>query len=138
MLFFQIPVISSAAQDTRRARLCPDFIHHRNKESPMLLSTTPTLEGKRILEYHGVVSGDAIIGVNIFRDLFARVRDIIGGRAAGYEKALQEAKAAALADMADEAREKGANAVVGIDLDYETVGESMLMVAASGTAVTVA
>jgi uncharacterized protein YbjQ (UPF0145 family) len=103
----------------------------------MLLSTTPTLEGRPIRQYHGVVSGDAIIGVNIFRDLFARVRDIIGGRAAGYEKALQEAKAAALADMADEAREKGANAVVGIDLDYETVGNSMLMVAASGTAVTV-
>ena len=103
----------------------------------MLLSTTPSLEGKRIREYHGIVSGDAIIGVNIFRDLFARVRDIIGGRAAGYEKALQEAKTAALADMADAAREKGANAVVGIDLDYETVGDSMLMVAASGTAVTV-
>jgi len=103
----------------------------------MLLSTTPSLEGKRIREYHGIVSGDAIIGVNIFRDLFARVRDIIGGRAAGYEKALQEAKTAALADMADAAREKCANAVVGIDLDYETVGDSMLMVAASGTAVTV-
>jgi uncharacterized protein YbjQ (UPF0145 family) len=103
----------------------------------MLMSTTPTFEGKRIREYHGVVSGDAIIGVNIFRDLFARVRDIIGGRAAGYEQALQEAKAAAMADMADAAREKGANAVVGIDLDYETVGDSMLMVAASGTAVTV-
>jgi uncharacterized protein YbjQ (UPF0145 family) len=103
----------------------------------MLLSTTPTLEGKRIREYHGVVSGDAIIGVNIFRDLFARVRDIIGGRAAGYERALQEAKTAALNDMADAAREKGANAVVGIDIDYETVGQSMLMVAASGTAVTV-
>ena len=103
----------------------------------MLLSTTPTLEGRPIRQYHGVVSGDAIIGVNIFRDLFARVRDIIGGRAAGYEKALQEAKAAALTDMADEAREKGANAVVGIDLDYETVGDFMLMVAASGTAVTV-
>lgn len=102
----------------------------------MLLSTTPTLEGRPIRQYHGVVS-DAIIGVNIFRDLFARVRDIIGGRAAGYEKALQEAKAAALADMADEAREKGANAVVGIDLDCETVGNSILMVAASGTAVTV-
>ena len=89
----------------------------------MLMTTTPTLEGKRIREYHGVVSGDAIIGVNIFRDLFARVRDIIGGRAAGYEQALQEAKAAAMADMADAAREKGANAVVGIDLDYETVGD---------------
>ena len=89
----------------------------------MLMTTTPTLEGKRIREYHGVVSGDAIIGVNIFRDLLARVRDIIGGRAAGYEQALQEAKAAALADMADAAREKGANAVVGVDLDYETVGD---------------
>ena len=81
----------------------------------MLLSTTPTLEGRPIRQYHGVVSGDAIVGVNIFRDLFARVRDIIGGRAAGYEKALQEAKAAALADMADEARGKGANAVVDTD-----------------------
>jgi uncharacterized protein YbjQ (UPF0145 family) len=104
----------------------------------MLLTTTPTLEGKRIVEYHGVVSGDAIVGVNIFRDLFARVRDIIGGRAAGYEKALQEAKQAAVGELVDAAREKGANAVVGVDLDYETVGNSMLLVSASGTAVTVA
>lgn len=101
----------------------------------MLVSTTNTIEGKRIAGYYGIVSGDAIVGANIFRDLFARVRDIIGGRAAGYEKALQEAKQAALGDMVASAQALGANAVIAVDLDYETVGDSMLMVSASGTAV---
>jgi uncharacterized protein YbjQ (UPF0145 family) len=101
----------------------------------VLVSTTHTIEGKRIAAYYGIVSGDAIVGANIFRDLFARVRDIIGGRAAGYEKALQEAKTAALDDMTAAAQALGANAVIAVDLDYETVGESMLMVGASGTAV---
>jgi uncharacterized protein YbjQ (UPF0145 family) len=100
-----------------------------------LISTTPTIDGKRVAAYYGIVSGDAIVGANIFRDLFARVRDIIGGRAAGYEKALQEAKRAALDDMVAAAEAAGANAVIGVDLDYETVGDTMLMVSASGTAV---
>jgi uncharacterized protein YbjQ (UPF0145 family) len=101
----------------------------------VLLATTHTLEGKRIVAYLGIVSGDAIVGANIFRDLFAQVRDIIGGRAAGYERALQSAKQAALDDMVAAAEGLGANAVIGVDLDYETVGQSMLMVSTSGTAV---
>ena len=101
----------------------------------MLVSTTNTIEGKRIAAYYGIVSGDAIVGANIFRDLFASVRDIIGGRAAGYEKALQQAKQAAVDDMVEAAQALGANAVIAVDLDYETVGQSMLMVSASGTAV---
>jgi uncharacterized protein YbjQ (UPF0145 family) len=101
----------------------------------VLLATTHTLEGKRIVAYLGIVSGDAIVGANIFRDLFAQVRDIIGGRAAGYERALQSAKQAALDDMVASAEGLGANAVIGVDLDYETVGQSILMVSSSGTAV---
>ncbi len=101
----------------------------------MLITTTDGVEGKRIVEYHGVVTGEAIVGANIFRDLFARVRDIFGGRAAGYEKALGSAKEIALKDMTDKAEALGANAVVGVDLDYEALGDSMLMVSANGTAV---
>ncbi len=95
----------------------------------MLTVTTDQIEGRRIVEYLGIVSGDAIVGANMFRDFFASIRDIVGGRAGGYEKAL--------GDLIEEARALGANAVVGIDLDYETVGESMLMVSANGTAVRV-
>ena len=101
----------------------------------MLIVTTDTIEGRRIAGYYGLVSGDAIVGANMFRDLFARVRDIVGGRAGGYENALRGAKEAAIADMIEEAKALGANAVVGVDLDYETVGDSMLMVSANGTAV---
>ena len=101
----------------------------------MLIVTTHAIEGRRIVDYAGLVSGDAIVGANMFRDLFARVRDIVGGRAGGYEKALRGAKEAAIADMIEEAKALGANAVVGVDLDYETVGDSMLMVSANGTAV---
>ncbi len=105
----------------------------------MILSTTPTLEGKHITNYFGVVTGETIIGANIFRDLFAGIRDIVGGRAASYEKVLREAKDSAMREMSERAAEMGANAIVGIDLDYETVGSngSMLMVTASGTAVKV-
>ncbi len=103
----------------------------------MLTVTTDQIEGRRIVEYLGIVSGDAIVGANMFRDFFASIRDIVGGRAGGYEKALRGAKDAALGDLIEEARALGANAVVGIDLDYETVGESMLMVSANGTAVCV-
>ena len=101
----------------------------------MLKTTTPTIEGHTIAEYLGLVSGDAIVGANVFRDFFARVRDIVGGRAGGYENALRGAKEAALEDMEEEAAALGADAIVGIDLDYETVGTSMLMVSVSGTAV---
>jgi uncharacterized protein YbjQ (UPF0145 family) len=103
----------------------------------MLLSTTSVIDGKRITAYHGLVSGEAILGANIFRDLFAGIRDIVGGRSAAYEKELRRAKEIALQEMSEQARAMGANAVIGIDLDYETVGQgSMLMVSASGTAVT--
>lgn len=95
------------------------------------------MEGKRVVHYYGVVSGETIIGANIFRDFFASIRDIVGGRSSSYEQVLREAKATALKELQDEAAALGANAVIGIDLDYETVGGngSMLMVTASGTAV---
>ena len=104
----------------------------------MLLSTTSLLDGKHIVTYHGLVTGEAILGANIFRDLFAGIRDIVGGRSAAYEKELRRAKDLAIQEMTEQAQTMGANAVIGIDLDYETVGQggSMLMVSASGTAVT--
>ncbi len=103
----------------------------------MLVSTTPTIDGRRIGAYLGIVSGEAILGANIFRDLFAGVRDIVGGRSAAYEQELRRAKEIALQEMTEQAAALGANAVVGVDLDYETLGSGggMLMVSASGTAV---
>ena len=103
----------------------------------MIVSTTPTLEGRRISEYLGVVAGEAILGANIFRDVFAGIRDVIGGRSGSYEKVLREAREEAMKEMIEAARRLGAEAVVGIDYDYETLGDtgSMLMVAVSGTAV---
>jgi len=105
----------------------------------MLITTTPTVEGKRITAYAGLVSGEAILGANIFKDFFAGIRDIVGGRSAAYEKELRRAKDIALGEMAQQAQSLGANAVVGVDLDYETIqvggGGGMLMVSASGTAV---
>lgn len=105
----------------------------------LLLTTTPSVEGRRITRYFGVVAGEAILGANIFKDLFAGVRDLVGGRSLTYERELQSAREIALAEMQVRAAELGANAVVGIDLDYEVIGQngSMLMVSASGTAVTV-
>ena len=104
----------------------------------MLTLTTPTIDGKKILKYHGIVSGEAILGANIFRDFFAGIRDIVGGRSAAYEKELRRAKAIAIEEMQKEAQSTGANAVISVDLDYETIGKgTMLMVSASGTAVTV-
>ncbi|GAB4321925.1 MAG: heavy metal-binding domain-containing protein [Candidatus Zixiibacteriota bacterium] len=102
----------------------------------MLILTTPTIEGKTIKTYHGLVSGQAIMGANLLKDVFARVRDVVGGRSAAYEKELRRAKDIALKEMADECVAMGGNAVIGVDLDFETIGESMLMVSASGTAVT--
>jgi uncharacterized protein YbjQ (UPF0145 family) len=103
----------------------------------MLISTTTTLQNKNIKRYLGVVSGEAILGANIFKDFFAGIRDIVGGRSAAYEKELRRAKEIAMTEMQQEAKRVGANAVIGIDLDYETIGNSMLMVSASGTAVEV-
>ena len=103
----------------------------------MILSTTPTIEGHPILAYKGIVTGESIIGANFVKDFFAGIRDIIGGRSGSYEQVLREAKDTALAELQERASRMGANAVVGIDIDYETVGQngSMLMVAVSGTAV---
>jgi uncharacterized protein YbjQ (UPF0145 family) len=105
----------------------------------MLISTTSTLEGMAIEEYKGIVTGEAILGANIFRDLFAGIRDIVGGRSGAYEKVLRGAREQAFAEMQEQARELGANAVIGVDIDYETVGGqgSMLMVSVTGTAVRV-
>lgn len=103
----------------------------------MLVITTNTVEGKKITRYIGIVSGEAILGANIFRDFFAGIRDIVGGRSAAYEEELRKAKDIALAEMTRQAQMAGGNAVIGVDLDYETIGSngSMLMVSASGTAV---
>jgi len=101
----------------------------------MILTTTPTIEGRRITGYGGIVVGEAILGANVVRDLFAGVTDILGGRSAAYEEELGRARETALGELEDRARELGADAVVGIDLDYEVIN-SMMMVSASGTAVT--
>ena len=103
----------------------------------MLTTTTSVIEGKRITRYYGIVSGETIVGANIFRDFFASIRDVIGGRSNSYEEVLRKAKDSALREMEEQAMRMGANAVIGVDLDYETVGQngSMLMVTASGTAV---
>ena len=107
----------------------------------MLIVTTPALDGRRVTRYLGIVSGEAILGANIFRDFFAGIRDIVGGRSAAYEQELRKAKQIALEEMEQEAQQLGANAIVGVDLDYETIqvgsGGGMLMVSASGTAVVV-
>lgn len=104
----------------------------------MILTTTSTLEGHRITHYHGIVSGEAILGANIFRDLFASIRDVVGGRSGSYETVLRDGRDTAVREMMEQARGLGANAIVGVDVDYETVGQSMLMVSVTGTAVTVA
>ena len=103
----------------------------------MILTTTPNIEGYKILEYKGLVTGETIIGANFMKDFFAGIRDIVGGRSKSYEKVLQEGKETSICEMMEHAQELGANAIVGIDIDYETVGQvgSMLMVACSGTAV---
>jgi uncharacterized protein YbjQ (UPF0145 family) len=103
----------------------------------MIITTTPTIEGRTIAEYRGVVTGEAILGANIFKDLFAGIRDIVGGRSGAYEEELRKARTIAFQELEAVAEQLGADAVVGVDLDYETVGQggSMLMVTASGTAV---
>ncbi len=105
----------------------------------MLILTTPNIEGKKIVRYLGLVSGEAILGANIFKDFFASIRDIVGGRSAAYEKELRKAKEIAINEMIEQAKALGGNAVLAVDLDYETIGigqgGNMLMVSASGTAV---
>lgn len=105
----------------------------------MLISTTPNIEGRKIVKYLGLVSGEAIMGANIFKDFFAGIRDIVGGRSAAYEKELRRAKEVALEEMKTQAQALGANAILAVDLDYETInvasGTNMLLVSASGTAV---
>jgi uncharacterized protein YbjQ (UPF0145 family) len=101
----------------------------------MIVTTTPTVEGRKIATYHGIVVGEAILGANVFRDIFAGITDIIGGRSSAYEASLGEARETALRELEERARAIGANAVVGVDLDYEVIN-NMLMVSASGTAVT--
>lgn len=105
----------------------------------MIVTTTPSVEGHKIVKYLGIVTGETIIGANLFKDFFAGIRDIVGGRSGTYEQVLREAKNSAMAELQQYAKALGANAIVGIDLDYETVGSggSMLMVTASGTAVVI-
>ncbi|OEE74285.1 heavy metal-binding domain-containing protein [Vibrio ordalii] len=105
----------------------------------MYITTTPTIEGKKIVRYCGIIAGEAILGANILKDIFAGIRDIVGGRSASYEQELQKARMIALEELEARAKELGANAVIGVDLDYETFGKTngMLMVSVSGTAVIV-
>ena len=102
----------------------------------MIVTTTPSVEGRSITQYHGVVVGEAILGANVFRDIFASITDIVGGRSGSYEQELGKARQIALSELEERATKAGANAVVGVDLDYEVIN-NMLMVSASGTAVTV-
>ena len=103
----------------------------------MIITTTDQVEGRRVIDYLGVVTGEAIIGVNVFRDFFAGIRDIVGGRSGGYQNALKDVREHAMADMRDATKRLGADAVVGVDLDYEVLGKEngMLMVSINGTAV---
>ena len=103
----------------------------------MIIATTPNLEGRPVRDYLGIVTGEVIVGANIFKDLFAGIRDIVGGRAGAYESTLRSAREQAFRELQDEARRLGADAVIGVDIDYEVVGQggSMLMVSVSGTAV---
>ena len=104
----------------------------------MLVTTTSNVEGKRITKYIGLVNGEAIIGTNLVKDLFANIRDVVGGRSGAYEQALREAKSIAIKEMIDQAHRLGANSIIGVDLDYETIGNNgLLMVSANGTAVIV-
>jgi uncharacterized protein YbjQ (UPF0145 family) len=105
----------------------------------MILTTTHGIEGHQVTRYHGIVTAEVILGANVFRDIFAGIRDFVGGRSGAYEKPLRQAREMAMEELEAEARDKGANAVIGIDIDYEVIGDSgsMLMVSISGTAVTI-
>ncbi len=101
----------------------------------MIITTTPTIQGKEIRQYFGIVTGEAIMGANVFKDFFASITDIVGGRSAAYEQELQKARKIAIDEMTTQAQEIGGDAIVGVDLDYEVIRDGMLMVAVSGTAV---
>ncbi len=103
----------------------------------MIVTTTPTIDGKTIKSYKGIVAGEAIMGANVVRDIFASITDIVGGRSGAYEKKLIQAREISIQEMIENAEELGANAVVGVDIDYEVVREGMLMVTAAGTAVSI-
>lgn len=103
----------------------------------MIITTTPSIEGKAVRQYLGIIAGEAIMGANVVRDLFASITDIVGGRSGAYESKLVDAREIALEEMKDKAHRMGANAVVGVDLDYEVIRDGMLMVTASGTAVVI-
>lgn len=106
----------------------------------VILSTTNTIEGKSVTRYHGIVASEVILGANVFRDIFAGIRDFVGGRSGSYEKPMRRAREMAFEEIMDQAKDLGANAVIGVDIDYEVIGEqgSMMMVSVSGTAVTIA
>ena len=140
------PIMTVSARKSRgwrmsraRVKADHDYIPDLEGGAYMLVSTTPNIEGNKIVRYLGLVSGEAILGANIFKDFFAGIRDIVGGRSAAYEAELRKAKGIAVQEMIEEATALGANAVVAVDLDYETIaierGGNMLMVSASGTAV---
>lgn len=142
----RLPNIPAASTNTLlmtciRQETDTDFIPlaKLNEENQVQITTTPSIEGKRITKYCGVLAGEAILGANLFKDLFAGIRDLVGGRSATYERELQRAREIALQELQQRAEEAGANAVVGVDLDYEVLGQNngMLMVSASGTAVVV-
>ena len=103
----------------------------------MLVTTTSNIEGRRVLNYIGLVNGEAIIGANVLKDFFASITDVVGGRSGAYEQALREAKSIAIKEMIDQAIRLGANAVIGVDMDYQTINNTMLMVSANGTAVVI-
>src|SRR5690349_1220956 len=126
---WRLAAISKAARSSIRLAISGRIL--------MIITTTDQVEGRRVIDYLGVVTGEAIIGVNVFRDFFAGIRDIVGGRSGGYQNALKDAREHAMADMQDAAKRLGADAVVGIDLDYEVLGKEngMLMVSINGTAV---
>jgi len=136
---FEFFAIASTASRVRRDMRDQWRAARIKRRMLMIVSTTTALDGTPVSEYVGVVTGEAVLGANAFRDLFAGLRDIVGGRSAGYERSLREARDTAIAEMVSEAEQKGADAVVGVDVDYESIqlgqGGSMLMVSASGTAV---
>jgi uncharacterized protein YbjQ (UPF0145 family) len=105
------------------------------EDNPMIVTSTPNVEGKSINQYLGIVVGETIVATNIFRDVLAGLRDLVGGRSGAYEEKMREARGVALKEMMDEAEKLGANAVVAVDIDYETIGNNMMMVSACGTAV---
>ena len=133
--YFQIYPLFATPLKISRNNIQNITIHFNN----MLVTTTPTIEGQPIKEYKGLVTGETIIGANFVKDIFASIRDVVGGRSSSYESVLREAKETAIQEMQERAQKMGANAVVAVDLDYETIGSkgSMLMVTASGTAVVI-